>query len=580
MTDLEKKLRAIRRRLLLRRVVDWAVWGMVAGLVAMALTLVVRVFFPFQVDLLLLGAILVLGGMFVGALGALFRGASLFEAALRADAHLGLHERLSSAWILARQQREPTPALQTVMEDALHHARSIHPRRDFRCRLPRHCRHGAWPALGIVILLFVPSYPLLQPKDDQKGTNQEQQARNTLTTEERANIAEEIRRIAREERERRLDVDDAMVDLELSDRLERLARDLEMGQSDRLETMAELSRLNEEVQFKQREADRERQPFRQLSGLQQANQTRDLQRAMKDGDFRKATDKFDEIINKLEEMSEEELQELAEELEQLANQLKENPGMADALRDAAEALQEMMEQGQQQAQTGDGQDPAGSEDGQAGTESPGSQGETGQQQQSGATNNAMSQAMDRLREARERSEGLEELQRQVEQLAQMQQGLSECMGACAAGGGESGQDGMEMADSTGGQGGGDDGQFGMESQPGSYQGEFAEGDTTRDGVGSGGPGRGDGGVRPEDPSARVDFQDVFIPGDQHEGEVIAVFEGEGLVPAGDSTLDYREVPMEVRQRAARSIEDTRIPAGHRSTVRDYFEAIHFNNGQE
>ncbi|MCC5877715.1 MAG: hypothetical protein JJU11_15955 [Candidatus Sumerlaeia bacterium] len=558
MTDLEKKLRAIRRRLLLRRLVDWSAWGLVAGLVAVALVLLVRVFFPFQTDLLFMGATIVVAAMLTGAIGALFRGATLFEAALRADAHLGLHERLSSAWLLSQQrrEREPSPALVTVMEDARQHAQAIHPRRDFRCNLPRHFLHGTWPALGIVVLLFVPSLPLFQSDDDPSGSREERTTRNTLTTEERTNIAEEIRRLAREERERRLDAGDAELDLNMSDRLERLARDLEMGNTDRLETMAELSRLNEEVQVKQRDADRERQPFRQLSGLQQAQQTRELQRSLKNGDFQKAAEQFDEIARKLQEMDEEDLQELAEELEQLANQLKENPGMAEALRDAAEAIQEMMEQNQQQGQSGEGQDSTDQAGQQAGTDTPGSDGEAGQQsaQQNQAMSQAMSQAMESLSQARDRSEGMEQLQRQVEQLAQMQQGLSECMGACAAGGGE-GEDGQQMAGSM-------------------SQGSGGEG------MGSGGPGRGQGGAPPEDRSAQVGFQDVFIPGDQHEGEIIAVFEGEGLVPAGESTLDYREVPMEVRQRAARSIEDTRIPAGHRSSVRDYFEAIHFNNEQD
>lgn len=575
MSDLEKKLKAIRRRLVLRRVVDWATWGVVCGLGVVALVLLVRVFFPFQADLLFLGISLVFGAMVMGAIAALFHGASLFEAALRADAHLGLHERLSSAWLLSREGRTPTPALQTLLEDARHHCSAIHPRRDFRCTIPRHGRHGVWPALGIVILLFIPSYPLLNQEGKKDKAAASERLPSTMTSEERANIAEEIRQLAREERERRLEMGDAELELELADRLERLARDLEMGNSDRLETMAELSRLNEEAQVKHRDADRERQPFRQLSGLQQANQTRELQRALKNGDFEKAAEQFGELVERLEQMPPEDLKELAEELEQLAQQLKDNPSMAEALEQAAEAIQQMAEQMQQQGQEGQEGSESGQQDGSSQTadgqasESSGQEGGQDSMMSSMPSSQSLAQAMESLSQARDRAENLEELSRRIDQLAQLQQGLSQCMGSCSGSNPGEGQWGSAGS-----------GPGGLEPSYSERQGEFAEGDTHGFGSGSGGPGRGEGGAPPEDPSARVDFEDVFIAGDQHEGEIIAVFEGEGLVPAGESTLDYRDVPMEVRQRAARSIEDTRIPAGHRGTVRDYFEAIHFSTSQE
>lgn len=572
MDDLHRTLAAIRRRLILRRLVDWAAWGLLAGLGLVALVLLVSKFLPFPMDLPLVGGGIVAACVLSAAVAALIRWGSLFEAALRADAHLGLQERLSSAWILSRQERHRTGAYATLLEDAAAHARSIHPRRDFRCPFPRHARHTIWPALGIVALLFLPQFPLFQGGGEDTPPSAAEPARAAMTAEERTSLAEALRELAREDRLRKEDAGDGQVDL--AERFERLARDLELGNRNRLESMAEMSRMSEDVRVEQREAERKRQPFRQISGLQQANQTRDLQRALKDNDFEQAAREMNALIDQMADMGAEDINELARELERLAENLSENKAMSEALEQAAQALQDYAEQ-----QSAAGQDGASGD----GSAQPSLSPEAAE-----ALRQAAAQAQQSMREAGVSMEEMERLATQMQQLSQIRDGLEQCMGQCAnPGAGQEGREGERGAIAAGqgegsGEGGQEAGRFGegeggddangqMVSQPGE-SGRPSAG--TQAGTGSGGQGPGTG-PRPSDPAADVTFQDVFIPGDQHEGEIIAVFEGEGLVPAGESRLDYRQVPAEVRQRSARSIDDTRIPAGHRGTVRDYFEAIHF-----
>jgi hypothetical protein len=46
-----------------------------------------------------------------------------------------------------------------------------------------------------------------------------------------------------------------------------------------------------------------------------------------------------------------------------------------------------------------------------------------------------------------------------------------------------------------------------------------------------------------------------------------------LVPDGESRVDFSRVPAATRQRAAEAITNQEIPAGMRTNVRDYFQAI-------
>jgi hypothetical protein len=140
---------------------------------------------------------------------------------------------------------------------------------------------------------------------------------------------------------------------------------------------------------------------------------------------------------------------------------------------------------------------------------------------------------------------------QMQRLQQLEQGLSQCQG-----GGQ--QPGRNPGAASQGEGG---------------SGEWGEGEPNEgDGTGSGNPGRG-GGEVPDDGSMAIGFSDVFIQGEQNDGEIIAVFEVDAPVPAGESRIDFTRVPAAVRQRAADSIQQTEIPAGMRNAVRGYFEAI-------
>lgn len=603
MDDLERQLGRVRRRLILFRALDWAAWATLGALVVVALLVGVSRLVPalaewVSASALILAAVVPAAAM-AGALASLARRASLIEAALRADERLGLQERLSSALLLGRTALAAAPVYTALEADARRHAASINPRRDFRYRLPAPARHSVWPAMAIGVLLFVPPVSLFGPTQAPAPAPMGREL-PPLTERERQEQAAALRQLAREARQSAQETD-AAADLELAARLERLSREVEMGIRDRKDALAEMSRLNDELKVEQQRLQREKQPFRQLRGLQQADQTRDIQKALKDGDFAKAAEKMAELSQKIGQMDAAEKQQLAKELEQLAESLKDSPAMAEALRQAAEAVEQMARQqqqqqagGQQSSEQGAGekrpdQSPAAQSAGQKSQPGQKAGGKAGEgkgsesQQQDSASADAAAEAM---QQAAQQMRDLQQMARQMQRLEQLQKSLTECQSQCAGGNGTMGNSskpGSSASASSGANQSGEMVQSGSASQqagsqPSQGAGQFVEGFTPSESMGSGGPGRGQGGNPPDDGSQATAFVDTFIQGDKHDGEIIGIFDTDAPVPVGESRLNFETVPPALRQRAADSIKETEIPAGYRGPVRNYFEAIRSGAG--
>ncbi len=605
MQELEKKVKSVRLRLRLFRVLDWALWGLLAGLTFLALSLLVFKLIPYEIDKVAYASVVLGSALLAGVIAAFVRRLTLFEAALQTDSRLQLRERLSSALILSQMHQTEGPTFHALEEDARHFAQAIRPGRDFRYQLPRHAKHTVWPALGILAIYFMPQFNLFEkplPPPVKKSA-----VEPTLTAEERKQKAETLQELAKKARAKAEELDATKDDVKLAEKLERLSEDVALGKKNEKEMLAEMSRLNDDLKLEQREKNKELQPFKQIKGLQQANQTRDLQQDMKDQDFESAAEKLQKMAEALqnpEQMSSEDKRELAKELEQLAESLKENPKMAEALQQAAQAVQEAADQQppQQQAQQNDQQsqqNQSAPEDKQASASTQKSQqqqqaNQEGQSQSSKSqsagqqkSQQAAQQASAAMQQAAKQVAAMKDLQQQMQMLSELQATMSQSMSQSMANSGQSqanagqGQQGGQSMQGT---------QQGKNSQmmpcptgkcPGGKcdgscagQGDWKEGFSERQGKGSGGPGRGRGQV-PDSGADAQGFVDSFIPGQKNEGEIIAVFDVDAPAPKGESNVRYSNVPASYQQRAADSMTDAEIPVGMRNSVRDYFERINF-----
>lgn len=614
MNDLEKKVAAVRFRLRLFRLVDWAFWGILAGLGVLAVVMAVLKLFPNEAPYLEIGLAIVSAALAASIIGSLLRRVTLFEAAIKADQRLELRERLSSALLLNQMHRTESPAFAALEEDARRFALAMNPSRDFRYKVPRHARHTIWPAIAVIGLAFVPQLGLIgNPPPPPPGITTP--ATTTEPEEVRKENSERIRRLAEQAKAKEELLPEIAEELQLAEKLERLSKDLSMGNRDSKDAVAEMSRLNEELQIREREIDRRTQPFKQIQGLERAQETLDLKKALKDQDFEQAAKEMEALAQKIQQQSAEDLQQMAQEMKQLAEQLKENPEMSEAVEQAAQALEQMaaakqqqqqaaqqqqqqQEQGEgsgeknqqqtaQQQEQGEGSDPnpqqqqqqqqqqagAGQQNQNAGQEQSeaGESGNQGQQQaanqQGAASGSEQSPGGQQGQEAAEAASAamaqaaaqmseMQQMMQQAQAIAELQKSMSECKGACMGGGSNPGQG----------------------NNPG--QGQFAEGMPQNSGMGSGGPGTGEGGNVPFSNDDIVAFEDTFIKGQKNEGEIIAVFETEATAPRGESRIDYSRIPQSYEQVAADAITDQDIPVGMRNAVKDYFETINFGQRQE
>jgi hypothetical protein len=323
MAELEHKLQAIRRRLMLFlfvRVLSRALLVclslLVVGLVVMRLVVVPVSFW-----------ILLLGGVGVSLLSAVVATVwyrqSMFDAAMAADEHLQLRERLSSVLFLKNASRD-NEAVLALLQDAQVQVEKINPRRDFKFQAPKPLLHLVWPVfLLICIYAAMPQYDLLAKTAEEVKADAQIESKEAKQ-QFRKGQAQKIQRLAEEVKQKEESLGVAE-NAEFSRDLERLSNDLELGTRTEKSAVAELSRLEEDVKAKQRELGRRQESFKQISGLRRAEETRELQQDLKDQNFSKAEQELEAMAaGELGNKSAEVLQLLSEEMSLLDDQLYDN----------------------------------------------------------------------------------------------------------------------------------------------------------------------------------------------------------------------------------------------------------------
>ncbi len=544
METLQRKVRSVRRRLAWLRFVTLALRGLVWVTILAAVALIVcRLIVPiddetaWQVWTWRIVGGLVLLAIPVGLLGAALGRTSLFGAALEADAHLGLRERLSSALLL----RGPRRPMEDLLEaDAVVAAERIHPRRDFPFAPPRSLRFLPLPLIALVLTALLLDQHNLLASTQPPALTEEERALIELIEQDSEEQAEEIEELAAvvEEVTNNLAASDEWSDLQLD--LARLAENLRDPETSRIEDLAEISDLADEMAAQREALERQFANSRNFAADPGARMTAAIQQAMQEGDLEEAADEIAQLMEEIQEQMEsgesmEDLEQLADELEQMAAQMGEGSETGQAMMEAAEAMR-------------------------IAASNPNATQAMAQAMQ------GLSTAMSDLQSAGEQLAFSEALEADLNAMrAAMSRDPRNRPGRCPSCGSRGGQ-------CRGGRCRGEGGKWRLSR----YTGEWSAGETwKRRGQGMGGPGQGRGGRAPFSDDDDATFRDEQLVGPHLPGRIIAEFPHQDNVQiAGESHLELSDVYLSYAQEAEQTLETEVIPAGYRNITRRYFTAIH------
>ncbi len=104
------------------------------------------------------------------------------------------------------------------------------------------------------------------------------------------------------------------------------------------------------------------------------------------------------------------------------------------------------------------------------------------------------------------------------------------------------------------------------------QGEFAEGESEKFGLGSGAPGHGYG-PRGIDPEGETVTEHTKVPNESRPGPVIASWYFKGDQIKGEAQRDFSEIIQIASSEAAEAISENEIPHKYESSVKTYFDQL-------
>ncbi|HEX2222090.1 MAG TPA: hypothetical protein VHK06_06150 [Candidatus Limnocylindria bacterium] len=340
--DVASRLRALRRRLWLRRAVRaGAVW-LPAGLLAAALVQLVARSMPLEAAPALHAGV-ALASVAGWAAHALLRRPGLVEAARRADDELGMRERLGTALELLRDPGagERSPAAEELAERQLADTRTrlglAEVRRAFGPRLDR--RPSAITAVAAALLVVLVAWP-----NPQEGVLRDRAA----TRDAARDVAERVEEVADDAERRGAETPDPRRD-RLVEELRRLARQLRDEADDRQAVVARIGAVAQELSrmTDPRAAERDagltslaRATSRAASGDQEANPEGDPERAAQD---------LESLAGELGGMDTERAAQRADAIRDAADSSgSAQPEVAGLLREAADAVERAARSGSEQ----------------------------------------------------------------------------------------------------------------------------------------------------------------------------------------------------------------------------------------
>ncbi len=329
MDPLVTALHTIRRRLLITRWTRFTVNALIAASIASLVWLLLTRLFPALGGSELVAATFAVAAVVGATIWTAWKRPSLLNTALEADRRLGLKERITSSLELADSD---APMVRELHADARTQLARLDVRREFPFATPRAIR---W--LAIPLVLFLLGYVLLPEFDlfNFRERQAEAKARDTAVRVE----AERLLAAVQPLRELPAPVDGKFEGI--AEGVERIAEGLEAGQVTEKQAVARLANLAKLLE-QEREKLAAETPIPKLNGdTAKLSMAKDVANNIQNGDFGKAGEKLQELMQKLKagELSQESQDQLESDLNELAKMLGGKDSMlGEALADIAAGL--------------------------------------------------------------------------------------------------------------------------------------------------------------------------------------------------------------------------------------------------
>ncbi|MCU0959572.1 MAG: hypothetical protein MUF48_05660 [Pirellulaceae bacterium] len=350
MDVLQQQVRRAARCLFRNQLVTNCTWSLLAGLLVALAAILASKWWPLAVDARtwaigwwVAGG---LGGLVAGVAWAWLRRPTLLEAALEIDLRYGLHERVSSAVVLAADTRS-TELGQALIDDAARRAQGLNVREQFR---PRWNWHIALPIGAALLALLAALLPVRASRNEASAAadsaSSQQQVRESL---------QELRkRLARRKEQQPLDPESLQEAEGLLAKFEKAVDELDESNAGRKEALVKLNNLSKELAELRKDweaSEKLRDQLQQLEGLQQGPADR-VAGALQAGDLAQAGDELRELSEKLrnDQLTAEQREQLASQLQELAQAMEQ---VLDARQELEQQLRELSQQVRQLQQQGD-----------------------------------------------------------------------------------------------------------------------------------------------------------------------------------------------------------------------------------
>ncbi|MBI1389076.1 MAG: hypothetical protein GC154_11575 [bacterium] len=444
----------------------------------------------------------------------------LMSTALMADRRLKLKEKISSAIDFTRQAEnddEIRAWKQAAVMDAWRAVNRLDVKRAFPWTHPGEW-HWLWaPALALILTVFVfPQLDLWSGKGEaQADAVTAKQVEKELTAFlNRETVKREV------EEKKRAEAD------QLNKDISELAKELAKGQIDKREALAKVSTLEQKWEQRREEMMKRAPMLNPAADPAMQKFTGGIMKDMQTGDFEKAAEKMASLEKqmKMGDLSPEDQKRLAQELAKMSSMMSMSMPLSKMMKGASEAL--------------------------------------------GSGNQKLSMESLKLAESE-----MMDLQEMMEQMKLIQGALDEMKDAKLALSGKPGQCkkcGALFKDGkcTNGACSGSNSSL----SPFAKTGQWKAGDTSNQGNGMGGPGKGRGGKAPFADTS-TGFTPDMLKSDMHDGPIAGIMPADGNGVMTESTIEVGSAAFQYEQASEEALDKERVPVAYRQHVRAYFESL-------
>jgi uncharacterized coiled-coil DUF342 family protein len=345
---LQRQVGRVSRRLFFQLLLDSLIWCWVGALALSAVWFLVQLYAlraPIDGSSWAVAGGLVGAGALLAVVLAFVRAPSRLAAALSLDEKFGLKERVTTSLTLAPDM-EQTSAGQALLADVSERVTGL----QVGSRFPVRVRWSAVLVPAGVTLLVLAGL-LLEPF---KGTSVADAANNPLVTpEQKAELQQKLEKLAKKPTEQKPEDPEKSKELQkIEAELEKIVNKPHDTKDAVRERSKEITDLENDIKQRQKDlADKASSLKEQLKNIdrmgnsgQKDGAAKELEKALKEGDFKKAEEIIDQLAKKLEneELKPEEKEKLAKQMDGLRDQLQR---LAEQ-KDEEKRLEELKKKGQ------------------------------------------------------------------------------------------------------------------------------------------------------------------------------------------------------------------------------------------